>query len=399
MASRFYPRRCDSTPVRLKDQFLLDPDVVFLNHGSYGACPRSVLEEYQRWQRELEREPVEFLARRCGGLIAEARAALGDYPARGRPRVRRERDDRDERGRPPPGWGRGRGADDRPGVRRRRLHLGRDRGTNRAGAVRVALGPRHGGDARSVSHVARRRAILPVAELCSAGTRAGAARGGNGAHAPGHVPTTWWGSALMLFWQRTQMALCAEGCGFLWARPELQSALTRPSSAGAGRRRSSRSGTNGRGRATRPRSLRAGGDEFQREGLGRVRARCHALVEQFRRSAGFRRRRPSSARWSRSSCRPARSRRRRSAALRRPPDRGACFEHGGRPLLRFRRATTTKAMSSGYCSPCRKTLSAPDVARCPACGSGQSAADARLARDAPWQESNLRPAPEARPIP
>ncbi len=62
MVSRFYPRRCDSTPVRLKDQFLQDPDVVFLNHGSYGACPRPVLEEYQRWQRELEREPVEFLA-------------------------------------------------------------------------------------------------------------------------------------------------------------------------------------------------------------------------------------------------------------------------------------------------------------------------------------------------
>ncbi len=62
MVSRFYPRRCDSTPVRLKDQFLLDPDVVFLNHDPYGACPRPVLEEYQRWQRELEREPVEFLA-------------------------------------------------------------------------------------------------------------------------------------------------------------------------------------------------------------------------------------------------------------------------------------------------------------------------------------------------
>ena len=79
MASRFYPRRCDSTPVRLKDQFLLDPGVVFLNHGSFGACPRPVREEYQRWQRELEREPVEFLARRHDGLIAEARGTLGDY--------------------------------------------------------------------------------------------------------------------------------------------------------------------------------------------------------------------------------------------------------------------------------------------------------------------------------
>jgi isopenicillin-N epimerase len=50
--------------LRLKDQFLLDPDVVLLNHGSFGACPRPVLEEYQRWQRELECEPVAFLGRR-----------------------------------------------------------------------------------------------------------------------------------------------------------------------------------------------------------------------------------------------------------------------------------------------------------------------------------------------
>ena len=42
----------------LKPLFLLDPDTVFLNHGSYGACPRPVFEDYQRWQRELERQPV-----------------------------------------------------------------------------------------------------------------------------------------------------------------------------------------------------------------------------------------------------------------------------------------------------------------------------------------------------
>jgi hypothetical protein len=47
----------------LREQFLLRPDVVFLNHGSFGACPRPVLETYQAWQLELEREPVEFLGR------------------------------------------------------------------------------------------------------------------------------------------------------------------------------------------------------------------------------------------------------------------------------------------------------------------------------------------------
>jgi isopenicillin-N epimerase len=60
-------------------QFLLRPGVAFLNHGSYGACPAPVFEAYQRWQRELEAEPVEFLGRRLPGLLAEAREALARY--------------------------------------------------------------------------------------------------------------------------------------------------------------------------------------------------------------------------------------------------------------------------------------------------------------------------------
>jgi isopenicillin-N epimerase len=63
----------------VRTEFLLDPDVVFLNHGSFGACPRPVFERYQQWQRELERQPVEFLARRLPDLLAEARRALAEY--------------------------------------------------------------------------------------------------------------------------------------------------------------------------------------------------------------------------------------------------------------------------------------------------------------------------------
>jgi isopenicillin-N epimerase len=63
----------------VKELFLLDPDVVYLSHGTYGACPRPVFERYQAWQRELEREPIEFLSRRIDGLLAEARAALAAY--------------------------------------------------------------------------------------------------------------------------------------------------------------------------------------------------------------------------------------------------------------------------------------------------------------------------------
>lgn len=38
----------------------LDPEIDFLNHGSFGACPRSVLAEQQRLQVELERQPLDF---------------------------------------------------------------------------------------------------------------------------------------------------------------------------------------------------------------------------------------------------------------------------------------------------------------------------------------------------
>ena len=63
----------------MKERFLLDPDVTFLNHGSFGATPKPVFEAYQAWQRELEREPVDFIARRLGALLADARAQLGDF--------------------------------------------------------------------------------------------------------------------------------------------------------------------------------------------------------------------------------------------------------------------------------------------------------------------------------
>ncbi len=59
--------------------FMLDPDVVFLNHGSFGACPRPVFETYQRWQAELERQPVEFLGRRFDDLLEEARKPLAAF--------------------------------------------------------------------------------------------------------------------------------------------------------------------------------------------------------------------------------------------------------------------------------------------------------------------------------
>jgi isopenicillin-N epimerase len=60
----------------MRHHFLLDPGITFLNHGSFGACPREVFAEFQSWQLEMERSPVEFLGRRSAGLLATARAGL-----------------------------------------------------------------------------------------------------------------------------------------------------------------------------------------------------------------------------------------------------------------------------------------------------------------------------------
>ena len=67
------------SPEDLRREFLLDPEIAFLNHGSFGACPRPVFERYQAWQRELEREPIDFLDRRLPDLLDAARSALAAY--------------------------------------------------------------------------------------------------------------------------------------------------------------------------------------------------------------------------------------------------------------------------------------------------------------------------------
>jgi isopenicillin-N epimerase len=63
----------------IKDLFLLDPEVVFLNHGSFGACPHPIFEVYQAWQRRLEAQPVLFLGREFIEHDRKARQALAEY--------------------------------------------------------------------------------------------------------------------------------------------------------------------------------------------------------------------------------------------------------------------------------------------------------------------------------
>jgi len=57
----------------------IDPDVVFLNHGSFGACPKPVLAAQAELRGRLEREPCDFMAREWEGRVDEARTALARF--------------------------------------------------------------------------------------------------------------------------------------------------------------------------------------------------------------------------------------------------------------------------------------------------------------------------------
>lgn len=63
----------------MKSQFLLDPTITFLNHGSFGACPKPVFEEFQRYQRELESDPVQFIVKKLTEYLKEAKAPLAKF--------------------------------------------------------------------------------------------------------------------------------------------------------------------------------------------------------------------------------------------------------------------------------------------------------------------------------
>ena len=66
-------------PSDLARHWGLDPAITFLNHGSFGACPRPVLDVQQAWRDQLEAEPVRFLGRELNGRLATVREALGDF--------------------------------------------------------------------------------------------------------------------------------------------------------------------------------------------------------------------------------------------------------------------------------------------------------------------------------
>jgi isopenicillin-N epimerase len=224
--------------VSRRDLFLLDPEVVYLDHGSFGACPRPVFEVYQEWQREFERAPVDLFERRLEDELASVRAALGEYV--------------------------GAPADDLALVlnvtvalnavlRSLPLGPGHEILTTRHeyGAIDVLLEfvaertgsriVRASGDdgeaiwaeatARTrvlvVSHVTSPTALLlPVGDLCRRAREAGVLSVVDGAHGPGQVPLDLERLGADFYAGNCHKWLCSpKGAGFLYARPEHQALL------------------------------------------------------------------------------------------------------------------------------------------------------------------------------
>ena len=222
----------------MRGGFLLDPEIAYLNHGSYGACSIPVFEEYQRLQRELEREPTDFFTQRLApslgeqpGTLAQARAALARFV--------------------------GSSVDDlvfvpnatsalNAAIRSLVLEPGDEvlttsheygaisRTWEVAGATLVRrepgelasrIGPRT--RAVSVSHITSPTAlVLPVADICAAAREAGVLAIVNGAHAPGHVPLELAALGADVYAGNCHKWLCApKGAGFLWVRRELHATV------------------------------------------------------------------------------------------------------------------------------------------------------------------------------
>lgn len=58
---------------------MVDPEVIFLNHGAFGGCPRRVLECQSEWRARIERQPLQFLGRDLEGHLDAARESLAQF--------------------------------------------------------------------------------------------------------------------------------------------------------------------------------------------------------------------------------------------------------------------------------------------------------------------------------
>ncbi|HKG55691.1 MAG TPA: aminotransferase class V-fold PLP-dependent enzyme, partial [Candidatus Limnocylindrales bacterium] len=57
----------------------LDPEVTFLSHGTFGACPEPVVAAQAEWRARIEREPIAFLGRGLDAAMVDARTQVGAF--------------------------------------------------------------------------------------------------------------------------------------------------------------------------------------------------------------------------------------------------------------------------------------------------------------------------------
>lgn len=61
------------------DQWEIDPQTTYLNHGSFGPSPRPVREAYRNWQDELQKQPMRFFLESLEPALRSARAAMAEF--------------------------------------------------------------------------------------------------------------------------------------------------------------------------------------------------------------------------------------------------------------------------------------------------------------------------------
>jgi isopenicillin-N epimerase len=231
----------------MREHFLLDPTVTFLNHGSFGACPRPVFEEYQRWQRELEQQPVEFLGRRYDMLIEESRTRLAEYlstqannlvyihnATAGVNTIARSLDLKQgdqilttdhEYGACDNTW---RYVCGLTGAEYVRQHIPLPYNDENAVIEALWQGVTPRTRVIYLSHITSATAVIfPVAEICRRAREQGILTVIDGAHAPGQIPLGLEEISADYYTGNLHKWLCApKGAAFLYARPEHQATLT-----------------------------------------------------------------------------------------------------------------------------------------------------------------------------
>jgi isopenicillin-N epimerase len=230
----------------IRGEFLLDPDFLIVNHGSFGATPRKVLAAQDDWRKQLETSPTRFMNRVLTDALRHAAERLArfmgasgddlvfvDNATTGCNAVLRSLDLR-------PG-------DEilvtdhtYPAIRRTTSYVASRTGANVVvaaipyppdnaaaivAAVTAALTPRT--RVAILDHITSPTAlVMPIAALIAAGRAAGARVLVDGAHAPGNIPLDL--PALGADWyvgNCHKWLMAPKGAAFLWAPKANQDAV------------------------------------------------------------------------------------------------------------------------------------------------------------------------------